>query len=189
MEGEKATLVQNDDFAVIVIKDGEARQIHDLPLGLRNQLERYYDEEPVVGISRKCYLAMEKLLEKQLVKYKASLNQKEYSDEMFEKAMKFAQTFEVYSDESPLLFELLCWVDRVLNESNSATSRRINSRAALQYLNRRNSDVPYSYRDVAREFNRLKKSIFGDTDTYDIKVGFVKFIKFYFAVNKAAIVA
>jgi hypothetical protein len=187
MEVEKATVVQNDDFAVIVIKDGEARQIHDLPLELRNQLERYYDEEPVVGISRKYYLAMEKLLENQLVKYKDSLKRKEYSDEMFEKAMKFAQTFEVYSDESPLLFELLCWVDRVLDESNTVTSRRINSRAALQYLNRRNSDVSYYYRDVAREFNRLKKSIFGDT--YDIKVGFVKFIKFYFAVNKAAIVA
>jgi hypothetical protein len=177
---------KKDEISVIVIKNGEARQLYDLPSELKTKLLEYYDREPVVGISKDCYIRMEELLERQLIRYRNSLTETEDDDEIFAHAVAFAQTFGIYSNESPLLFELLCWIDRVLSEAEDINSRRINCKAALEYLNRQRKTTIYSYRDVAKEFRYLKRVIFGNTS--EIKVGFIKFLKFYYALNKSDLV-
>jgi hypothetical protein len=179
-----ATVVSNEDISVIVIKDGEARQIYNLPMKLKDQLIEYYNREPVVGISKKCYVSMEQSMERRLLKYRRLLIASKGTPELFDKAVAFAKAFEIYYEDSPLLFELMCWIDRMMAEKAVVTSRSINCRSSLAYLNRGKGEA-YTYKDVAKEFSKVKKAIFGDDS--EIKVGFIKFLKFYFAINRAEI--
>jgi hypothetical protein len=118
---------------------------------------------------------MTKLLAKQLEQYQEFLIDSKEDLDFFNNAVAFAKACNIYSNESPLLFDLLCWVDRVVADKK-ATTKSINCRNAIAYLNYRHPGT-YKYSDVAREFRKLKKALFGD----NMRVGFVKFMKLYFS--------
>lgn len=171
-------MMQKDNTIVVVIRNGIAKELH-LPIDIVKILEEAYEKERVVGISQDTYNAMAEMMSYKLMTYHRILSETE-EHEMFDKAIAFAQAFDIYSDESPLLFEIMCWINREVEGNQTFSSRDINCKTINRLLkSHRDEDTSITYRSAMKDFKSWARCLFSSCDLH---VGFVKFAKFYYSV-------
>ena len=171
---------------LIMKKGNDVKEIDvkSLPGDVVKSLEEAYDRTKVVGISRETYAEMVEVM---------ALMLSEYSDElatttdagMYSRAVAFANGCGIDSTDSRLLFDILCWVDRNVREhGNTFTSRDVNIREIRAYL--KTIYGKCSYYEMSTDFGRWARKLFS---THGLKVGFVKFAKFYLSLVNCGTVA
>ena len=177
-------LMQTNETVVVVIRNGIAKEVH-LPYEIVRVLEEAYEQEKVVGISSATYNAMAEMLACKLMAYHRILAEGTdgAADDIYAKAVAFAQAFEIYSDESPMLFEIMCWIDREVKGNSAFSSRDINCRTINRLLRGHwDDDENITYKSALKDFKVWARCMFSHAE---LKVGFVKFAKFYYSVVSA----
>lgn len=165
-------------ITVVVVKNGVAKEVN-VPKDIARMLEEAYENAKVVGISQSTYKAMAEMLAGKILLYKQILQEAD-DKEMFAKAIAFCRAFDIYSNESPMLIDIMLWVDRSVEEfGEKFTSRQVNSRNIMSYLRGKAINGKATYGELNKDFKLWARSLFSSCD---LKVGFVKFAKFYYSV-------
>lgn len=159
-----------NDTRVIVVKDGVPKELHNLEEGTLLVLENAYMAEPVVGISQELFQQMTELLATKVAKYRQLLDEDDDCEGMFARSIAFAKAMEISSQETPVLFDCILWIDRMLQEREEFTSRDINLKA-VKCWTRQSKNALY------KEFNTWARDLFKFNDV--TSVGIVKFLKYF----------
>jgi len=175
---------KNEDakkMTVVVVVDGVAKELH-LPNDVCRVLLEAYEREKVVGISQPTYEAMACMLANKVFQYEKLLQEADDQD-MFRKAVAFCKAFEINSIDSPLLVELMLWVDREVAEHGERfSSKSINAKNIMGYINRHQGMNPYSYYNISKDFKEWARQLFASVG---LKISTVRFCKFYYSVVHA----
>lgn len=158
---------------VIVIKDGEPFEIDNISAEIMMQLEAAYDKAPIRGLSQKTYLALADFFEKKLVAYEKELSKNE--DDMYSKSIAFANAFDISSEESPALFDMMLMIERNVREHQNFDSREI----CIKNLK---SMIGKDWRDANHDFRMWARKLFEDTG---LRIGVIRMTKFYYGVITA----
>ena len=172
--------MKQSGIRIIVVKNGIPKEVKDLPMDIVRKLEEAYDREKVIGVSKETFLEMANILEWRLKLYYQKLDELESDlagDRMYLKSIAFCQAFGIYSDE--LLQDALMWVDRSHSQKKEKFSSKNISCRELTEVVRTRSYMANPYIQASREFKAWARGIF---ERAGLRVGFVKFCKFYYAV-------
>lgn len=169
---------RNGDTTVIVIRDGVAKELKNLPESMEQALEEAYDKEPIRGLSRESYMAMNDMLMARILEYQRLTKADE---EETVNAVAFANAMDIYSNESPLLIDLLAVIDRLVQDyPESFSSKNINMKNMINMLEALNKQ-PYKYSKVNRDFKEWAKELFKFSN---LKIGVVRFCKYYYSISR-----
>ena len=162
------------DVKILVIRNGIAKEIQ-LSWEIVRLLEDAYENGKVVGISQKTYNGMVELLEDRLMEYHRLLEEKTDGG-MYAKTVAFAQAFEIYSDESPMVFEVMCWINREVEMNKKFSCRSINCQSVTGFIK---TDINVTYRSLMKDFKEWACCLFSSKGLH---IGLVKFAKFFYSI-------
>lgn len=159
---------------VVVIKNGVAKELHNLPETIVAELEEAYDKAPIRGLSRDTYSALVEFFGKKLVAYKQELanTQADEELEMFKRTVAFARAFEIYDEESPKFLDMLLTVERSVENLPDFDSKVI-SMKNLKNL------IGVDWKDANKDFRAWARKLFEESG---LKIGIVRMSKFYYGV-------
>lgn len=162
------------NIKVIVLKDGEARELRNLPEETLLKLEEAYEKAPIRGLSHKTYMALADFFENRLAEYEAELNNAD-DDDMFSRTIAFAKAFDISYNESPALFDMMLMIERNVREHQNFDSREI----CIKNLK---SMIGMDWRDANHDFRMWARKLFEDTG---LKIGVIRMTKFFYGVITA----
>lgn len=159
---------------VVVIKEGEARELYNLPTEILTRLDEAYEKAPVKGLSHETYVTLAEFFAGRLAAYERELMNGTDRNEMFKKSVAFAKAFDISSEESPALFDLMLHIERRVGESGSAFDvREVCIKNLKEILN-------MSWSQANRDFRKWARKLFESTG---LKIGVIRMAKFYFGVT------
>ena len=161
---------KKSDTRVIVVKDGVPKELHHLEESTLRTLENAYMAEPVVGISEELFQQMTELLANKVAEYRRLLDEDADCEGMFARSIAFAKAMEISSMETPVLFDCILCIDRMLQEREKFTSRDINLKAVKAWTQKSN----YA---LYKEFYKWARNLFKCNEV--TPVGIVKFLKYF----------
>lgn len=163
---------------VIVIRDGVAKELNGLSESMEQALKEAYDKEPIRGLSRESYRAMNDMLMARILEYQRLVKANEEI-----KSIAFANAMDIYSNESPLLIDLLAAIDSLAQNNSEFSSKNINMKNMINMLEALNKQ-PYKYSEVNRDFKEWAKELFKFSS---LKIGVVRFCKYYYSISTTAV--
>lgn len=167
--------MSNDKMQVVVIKNGIAKEVK-VSDRLAKELEEAYDRSKVVGISYDTYVAMAEMLALRVADYRQAKGELAEDVEMFRETVAFSRAFEIYSNESPMMLNMMFWIERQAGRKDFS-SKDISAKTLRYAIERAGQE--YSYRLAAKDFKAWARELF---HCQDLHVGFMKFLKFYYSV-------
>ncbi|MBR1539811.1 MAG: hypothetical protein IJ629_01280 [Clostridia bacterium] len=158
---------------VLVIKNGVAKELRDLPETIMVELERAYDEAPIRGLSRDTYAVLVEFFSRKLVAYEEELASMDPEEmEMFSKTVAFAKAFDICYEESPALFDMMLMVERGIREQPDFGSHSISMRNLKSMIN-------MEWAPANKDFRKWSRKLFEETG---LKIGIVRMSKFFYGV-------
>lgn len=158
---------------VIVIKNGLAKELTNLPEEMIRELEEAYENEPIHGLSRETYLALADFFSYKLKIYKEEwerMRPDEY--DVATKSVAFANAFDISSEESPYLFDMMLAIERRMAEGKGFSSRDISMR------NMKNL-IGTDWFRANKDFRNWARRLFEETG---LRIGIIRMSKFFYGV-------
>lgn len=167
---------QDGRFTVIVIKDGEPKELSNLSKKVLIELEKAYEKTPLVGLSHETYSQLTEFFSNKLGEYEAELMELEQAEATFAKTVAFARAFDISYDESPAMVDMMLRIERMLTEQKTFTSKDI----CMKHLN---ALTNLEWREANKDFRKWARKLFEDTG---LKIGIIRMMKFYYGVISVA---
>lgn len=166
------------NMKVIVIKDGEPRELHNLPQEILTRLDEAYEKAPIKGLSHKTYMALADFFESKLAEYDEELKNlgDGDTDELFAKSVAFAKAFNISYNESPFFFDLMLMIERSAKEQKSFGSQSICMKNLKMLIGR-------DWQEANYDFRKWSRKLFEDSG---LRIGVIRMTKFYYGVITAA---
>lgn len=156
---------------VLVVKNGVAKELYNLPAEVILQLEKSYDKAPIRGLSHDTYMALVDFFSLKLMAYKREF-ESSTSHEMFDKTVSFAKAFDISYEESPGLFDMMLMIERCVNEQANFSSKSINMKNLKAMINK-------DWKEANKDFKRWARKLFESTG---LKIGIVRMSKFFYGM-------
>ena len=162
-----------NETRVVIIKNGVAKELHNLPGEIMAQLEKAYDAEPIRGMSRETFEALGWFFWKKLEAYEEKLESGDCKAfDMFEKSMAFADAFDISYQESPAFFDMMMLIERSISERECFDSKSINMRNIKSMINK-------DWFAANKDFRNWARRLFEETG---LKIGIIRMSKFFYGV-------
>lgn len=165
---------QDGRFTVIVIKDGEPKELSNLSNEVLIELEKAYEQTPIVGLSHETYSQLTEIFINKLAEYEIELV--ELEDATFAKTVAFARAFNISYDENPAMVDMMLRIERMLTEQKGFCSKDICMKKIRTLTN-------LEWREANKDFRKWARKLFEDTG---LKIGIIRMMKFYYGVISVA---
>lgn len=175
-------VTNNENTRVFVSKNGIVKDVTDhISTTVIEQLEKAYEEAPIVGLSFKTYSSLINMFDRSLESfYNTEINEKE----LYSKTVAFAENMGIDSIESPYFFDVLLRIEREVTNHKDFSSKDISMKCLRDLVS---SNYPREEKKCWRLANAdFRKWAHERFEYRHMRIGIVRFLKFYYGVITSA---